>query len=143
MGQTNLTSSTDIVDSLPGPPLTNDTALVKLLENTVTVGLGVRSAWEAQNTRFDLQWVRSAIYVAGSQLIIAVTYFQAALESNGHISESQAYQLATTNLEKLLGVREIGEDASDLVVYEGGSMFELSSKVVGVISPVRGCVDLF
>lgn len=43
--------------SLPGPPLTNDTALVKLLENGVIVGIGVKDAWEARNTRFDIQWV--------------------------------------------------------------------------------------
>lgn len=43
--------------SLPGPPLTNDTALVKLLESGVIVGIGVRDAWEARNTRFDIQWV--------------------------------------------------------------------------------------
>ena len=42
---------------LAGPPLSNDTALVKLLEHGVTVGLGVREAWAARNTRFDLSWV--------------------------------------------------------------------------------------
>lgn len=47
----------DASTSLPGPPLTNDTALVKLLEHGVIVGLGVRNAWEARNTRFDVQWV--------------------------------------------------------------------------------------
>lgn len=50
---------TKAVSSLPGPPLTNDTTLVKLLESGVIVGLGVRDAWEARNTRFDLQWVSS------------------------------------------------------------------------------------
>lgn len=43
--------------SLPGPPLTNDTTLNRLLEHGVIVGLGVRTAWEARNTRFDIQWV--------------------------------------------------------------------------------------
>jgi hypothetical protein len=43
--------------SLPGPPLTNDTALIKLLEHGVIVGFGVQNAWEARNTRFDVQWV--------------------------------------------------------------------------------------
>lgn len=42
---------------LPGPPLSNDTALVTLLDHGVVVGLGIRSAWEARNTRFDVQWV--------------------------------------------------------------------------------------
>ena len=44
--------------SLPGPPLTNDTTLNTLLEHGVIVGLGVRTAWEARNARFDVQWVR-------------------------------------------------------------------------------------
>ena len=43
--------------SLPGPPLTNDTTLSRLLDHGVIVGLGVRTAWEARNTRFDVQWV--------------------------------------------------------------------------------------
>jgi hypothetical protein len=46
-------------------------------------------------------------------------------------------------LEKLLGVREIDEETADLVATEGGSIFDQSSKVVGVISPKRGFVDIF
>ena len=30
------------------------------MKHSVTVGLGVREAWEARNTRFDLQWVRDS-----------------------------------------------------------------------------------
>ncbi|KAG2013293.1 hypothetical protein CC2G_010222 [Coprinopsis cinerea AmutBmut pab1-1] len=103
---------------LPGPPLTNDTALITLLENEVVVGLGVRSGWEARHARFDIQW--------------------ASLESNGRIEERQAYALVTTDLEKLLGIREVGEETADLVVVEGGTIFDLSSKVVGVISADKG-----
>ncbi|CAA7260052.1 unnamed protein product [Cyclocybe aegerita] len=108
---------------LPGPPLTNNTALVTLMEKGVVVGLGIRSAWEARNTRFDVQW--------------------AALESNERVSQQQAYALVTRDLEKLLGVRGVDEESGDLVAYEGGSMFDLSSKAVGVISPARGLVDEF
>ncbi|KAF9481821.1 hypothetical protein BDN70DRAFT_830235, partial [Pholiota conissans] len=108
---------------LPGPPLTNDTALVTLLEHGVVVGLGIRSAWEARNTRFDVQW--------------------AILESNGRISEHKAYALVTTNLQNLLGIRGIDDDMDDLVAFEGGNMFNLSSKAVAVISPGRGLVETF
>ncbi|KDR83960.1 hypothetical protein GALMADRAFT_236481 [Galerina marginata CBS 339.88] len=108
---------------LPGPPLSNDTALVTLLDHGVVVGLGVRNPWEARNTRFDVQW--------------------AALESNARISKELAYALVSRDLERLLGIRGIDDESSDLVVYEGGSMFELSSKVTGIISPSRGFVDLF
>ncbi|TFK22333.1 hypothetical protein FA15DRAFT_706442 [Coprinopsis marcescibilis] len=108
---------------LPGPPITNDTALVKLLEEQVVVGLGVRGAWEARHARFDIQW--------------------AALESNGRIQERQAYALVTTELEKLLGVREIDGESADLVAVEAGTIFNMSSKIVGVISAQRGVVDYF
>ncbi|RDB22753.1 hypothetical protein Hypma_010022 [Hypsizygus marmoreus] len=111
---------------LPGPPLSNDTALVTLLKHGVTVGLGVRDAWEARNTRFDIQW--------------------AALESNGRISQREMYALAYTNLQKLLGVREIDDESretGDLVAFIGGGPFDFSSKVAAVISPERQVVDLF
>lgn len=103
--------------------MSNDTALVTLLDKGVVVGLGVRLAWEARNTRFDAKW--------------------AALESSERISEEQAYQLVTKNLEDLLGIRDMGEEMSDLVAFHGGSMFDQSSKAVGVISSARGLVDLF
>jgi hypothetical protein len=49
----------------------------------------------------------------------------------------------TTNLQDLLGIRGIDDETSDLVAFEGGSMFNLSSKAVAVISPGRGLVDFF
>ncbi len=33
--------------------------------------------------------------------------------------------------------------AGDVVVYKGGSVFDLESKIVGVISAGRGVVDFF
>ncbi|KAG6903480.1 hypothetical protein C0995_005503 [Termitomyces sp. Mi166 len=110
---------------LPGPPLTNDTALVKLLQHGVTVGLGVQESWEARNGRFDIQW--------------------AVLESNGKIGQREMHALAYTNLPKLLGVREVEDDrlvVGDMVAYEGGEAFDFSSKVVAIISPERQLVDL-
>ena len=68
---------------------------------------------------------------------------KASLESNGVIDEQQRYDLVTTNLEKLLGVEGwIGEDG-DLVIYQGGSAFNMSSKVIGLASPRKGVVELF
>ena len=57
---------------------------------------------------------------------------------------TQALALASTNLEKLLG-NDAGAalGASDLVVTQGGDLLSFESKVVGVISPRRGSVDLF
>lgn len=64
---------------------------------------------------------------------------QAMAESNGRIDGQKAHALASTNLEKLLGIINL---IPDLVAYEGGDAFNLSSKVVAVLSSDRGIVDL-
>ncbi|KAI0635470.1 composite domain of metallo-dependent hydrolase [Trametes polyzona] len=104
---------------LPGPPLTEKSAVRVLLEHGVTVGLGIRVADEAMNTRFDVAW--------------------AALEANDTISKEQALALVSTNIEQLLGV-ERDEHGGDMVATVGGDLAEYS-KVVAVISPTRGVVD--
>jgi len=43
--------------SLPGPPLTQETAIGLLLAHNVTLGIGIEEQWSARNTRFDLGWV--------------------------------------------------------------------------------------
>ncbi|CAE6413393.1 unnamed protein product [Rhizoctonia solani] len=92
---------------LPGPPLSRDSLITKLLKANVTVGVGVVESWEARNTRFDIGW--------------------AALESNGDIKKQDALALGTTNLQKLLGLE--GNDLSgDLVAYRGGDCFDLASR---------------
>ena len=50
---------------LPGPPLTNDTAVGVLLAHGVEVGLGVREGNGARNVRFDVAWVSDATRVMG------------------------------------------------------------------------------
>ena len=60
------------------------------------------------------------------------------LESDGSISKEQAIELVSTNVETLLGVVDEGE----LVATRGGDLLEFS-KVVSVISPRRGVVDIF
>lgn len=55
-----------IAFSLPGPPLSETSAIVHLLENHVTVGMAeqgvnaepVMSTWSVRNMRFDIGWVR-------------------------------------------------------------------------------------
>lgn len=69
---------------------------------------------------------------------------QAALEAGGHISKVQALALASTNLEVLLGGDVEGAwRTPDLVATQGGDLFSFESKVVGILSPKRGSVDLF
>lgn len=58
------------------------------------------------------------------------------------MSRKEALALVTTNLEKLLGAKVAANDA-DVVAYHGGDVFDLSSKVMGVVSPRRSLVDLF
>ncbi|KAI0268341.1 composite domain of metallo-dependent hydrolase [Gloeopeniophorella convolvens] len=106
---------------LPGPPLSNDTALVTLLRNNVLVGIGTSDAAFAAHTRFDLAW--------------------ATAESNGRVSPEQALGLASVNLERLLGIDQAVQDG-DMVAWARGSPLETHSSVVGVASSARGLVDL-
>lgn len=106
---------------LPGPPLTNETAITTLLAHGVTVGIGIAEQWSARNTRFDVAW--------------------AALESFDRISKEQALALASVNLEKLLGVKPSG-GLGDMVATRGGTVLDSEAKVIGIISPRRGIVDL-
>ncbi|KAI0692924.1 composite domain of metallo-dependent hydrolase [Cerioporus squamosus] len=105
---------------LPGPPLSEKSQIVTLIEHNVTVALGVDLPDKARNTRFDVAW--------------------AALESGGIISRAHAIALASTNVERLLGI-ERSEAEVELVATRGGDLLEYG-KVVGVISPLRGTVDV-
>ena len=49
----------------------------------------------------------------------------------------------TRDLEKLLGIRATEEGMEDLVVFEGGGMWDTDSKVVGIVSPATGAAHLF
>lgn len=61
-------------------------------------------------------------------------------ESEGAISEADTLALASTNVEKLQGVKT---DAlqSDLVATLGSDLLDFS-KVVAVVSPRRGVMDI-
>ncbi|KAF8274395.1 carbohydrate esterase family 9 protein [Lactarius quietus] len=107
---------------LPGPPLSEDSAILRLLTHGVTVGVGVDEPSSAAATRFDLGWI--------------------ALESGGLISKPEAIALASTNLQKLLGGNR-QKGTTDLVATQGGDLLSFESKLVAVISPVRGSVDIF
>ncbi|THG99949.1 hypothetical protein EW026_g2520 [Hermanssonia centrifuga] len=105
---------------LPGPPLSEKSNLLELRAHNVSVALGVPSAWEARNTRFDLGWI--------------------ALEAGESMSKKEVLALASVNLQQLLGVHSF---ETDLVASKGGDLLDFDSKVVAVISPRRGIVDLF
>jgi imidazolonepropionase-like amidohydrolase len=107
---------------LPGPPLSEESAITKLMKANVTVGIGIEEIWSARNTRFDLAW--------------------ASIESGGWMSQSQALAIASTNLETLLGADEVS-GGGDFVATEGGNLLEMGSKVVGVFSSRAGVTHLF
>ncbi|KAK0206400.1 carbohydrate esterase family 9 protein [Desarmillaria ectypa] len=105
---------------LAGPPITNDTTLSTLLKYGVTVGIGMKHPHMAQTMRFDLASI--------------------AFRAKKYMDRLEVLALASRNLEVLLGVREVNKD---VVVYDGGSSFDLSSKAIAVISPQRQGVDMF
>ncbi|KAI1796076.1 composite domain of metallo-dependent hydrolase [Ganoderma leucocontextum] len=107
---------------LPGPPLGNHTALTTLLKSGVMLGLGTWDTSYSQGVRFDLGW--------------------ALLESNGHLSKKQAYELMTTNLEKLLDLEGWVGEMGELVAYDGGSALDFSSKPIAIVAPARGLVEV-
>lgn len=109
--------------SLPGPPLTEHNIVSALLSHNITVGVGIREAWQARNTRFDVAWV--------------------AYDARCKISKEETMALATVNLEKLLGVNAEDGSEGDLVATRGGDLLGFEGKVAAVISPARGVVDLF
>jgi hypothetical protein len=65
---------------------------------------------------------------------------QAALEAS-EVSRAEVLALASVNLKKLLGVKGI-HFQSDLVATKGGTLLDFQSRVVGLISPSCGIVDL-
>jgi len=106
---------------LPGPPVSKDTALVRLLENNVLVGIGTADAAFAAQTRFDLAW--------------------ATAESNGRVSPEKAIELATVNLERLLGIDQALQEG-DMVAWARGGPLDMQSTVVGVVSSAQGWIDI-
>ena len=48
----------DDANSLPGPPLSADTAITRLVKAGVLVGIGVPDEYDAKNLRFEVGWVR-------------------------------------------------------------------------------------
>jgi hypothetical protein len=128
-----------ITPSLHGPPLTNHTAVTALLAHGVTVGLGVKEAWNARNAYMDAAWVCAYSSVCTTGLTVIP---QVADASGGRISMADAFSLSSTNLEKLLGVH-VEDELSDLVAFEGGRGWDLEGKAKAVISPVLQGSDVF
>ncbi|KAJ7454753.1 carbohydrate esterase family 9 protein [Mycena latifolia] len=108
---------------LPGPPLTEHTPISVLMASNVTVGVGVLEIWDARNIRFDIAWT--------------------SLAAGGKMSKAEVLALGSTNIIKLL-TREsrIQHEQDDMVATRGGDLLDFGTKVVAVLSPVRGLVDI-
>ena len=87
----------------------------------MTLGFGIEESWQGRNQRFELAW--------------------AAINADGLISDEEAIAIGSTNLEELLGLEV--KTQGDLVAYRGGQAFEMTSKVVAVVSESRAHVDVF
>jgi hypothetical protein len=66
---------------------------------------------------------------------------KATAESNGRVSPEKAIELATVNLERLLGIDQALQEG-DMVAWARGSPLDMQSSVAGVVSSAQGCVDL-
>ena len=65
-----------------------------------------------------------------------------AIDAAGEISKAQAFAIASTNVEKLLGGKVDPDAEREFVATEGGDLFDMKSKVRAVISPRQGFVHL-
>lgn len=99
--------------ALTGAPLSNGTAVDRLIEAGVLVAIGLEEDWVVR----DLGLLAGIVYKNGE----------------AKIDEGQALDLAGANVYKLLGLEEseTGEDASEFVVFEG-SPLEVGSRVRAV-----------
>ena len=63
-----------------------------------------------------------------------------AIEAGGELDRETALGLVSSNLEHLLGL-DVNTN-QDLVAWHGGDVFDMSSKVVAIISHAREEVDI-
>jgi hypothetical protein len=109
----------------------------------VLVGIGTSDAALVAQTRLDLAWVsfnelsRHIKLNANPHLDI----IKATAGSNGRVSPAKAIELATVNLERLLGIDQALQEG-DMVAWARGNPLDMQSSVVGVVSSTQGWVDL-
>lgn len=59
----------NVLIRLAGPPLTEHTAISRLLSANVSVGLGILENWSARNTRLDVGWVNFMPFIVSEILL--------------------------------------------------------------------------
>lgn len=65
------------------------------------------------------------------------------MNSGSDIDQKQALAMGSTNVELALGLEATALGRDELVAYRGGEIFDMESKVVGVVSARREAVVLF
>lgn len=108
----NMGESWDARRSLPGAPLSNGTAIDRLLDAGVKVAIGLREDWEVR----DLAWAAGTAYRNGE----------------GRLSEAAALRLVSQNTLEILGVETSEAAASSHFVVSEGSPLEIGSRVRAV-----------
>ncbi|KAI0705003.1 hypothetical protein C8T65DRAFT_718924 [Cerioporus squamosus] len=122
--------------TLPGPPQTADSLIGYLIKHNVTVGVGPRGVGAIGHpTMIDIanSRTRNLRFDIGEAMLDA---------GPGLLDKAATLALASVNVEKLLGLELAGEE-QDLVATAGGDLLDYEGKVIAVISPRRGLVDVF
>lgn len=107
------------------------------------VGVGTTNVALAAQTRFDLAWVGSnrLFCFTAPDTNLYPDIMEATAESNGRVSPEKAIELASVNLERLLGIDQAFQEG-DMVAWARGSPLDMQSSVAGVVSSAQGWVDL-
>lgn len=97
--------------ALTGAPLTNGTAVDRLLEAGVVTAIGIEGDWQVRN--------------------LALTAGIVHKNSGGRVDERAALDLVGANVYRILGINEPGVAEGHFVIYEG-SPLEIGSRVRAV-----------
>jgi hypothetical protein len=89
----------------------------------------------------SLGWVPIVFHVIEPDTNSYPDIIKATAESNGRVSPEKTIELASVNLERLLGIDQAFQDG-DMVAWARGSPLDMQSSVAGVVSSAQGWVDL-
>ena len=102
--------------------------------------------WAVQNLRFDAGWVRG-LDLPHLKNRTGLPPLQIHRISNGKVSKTQALEIASTNVDRLLGLSAEGTseefDLGSSVATKGGDLLSFEGKVVAVLQKELGVVHLF
>ncbi|KAJ7452293.1 hypothetical protein FB451DRAFT_1409447 [Mycena latifolia] len=121
--------SWDYHRTLPSPPPSRKMSVMTLLQRAATLALSVQSEYATRNVMRASSSLGCVILRPPTPL---TNRAQAALDA------AIDYATSTTNVDPAPG-----RSGEELVIYQGGGLLDLESKVLGVLSGRRAIVDLF